>query len=92
MQCASKMCFVISLEQMKDKILTSLVSLICDKRGLGSGFVQSMLTVLSTLYLNVVRGKFHSLVILSTSKPSYTAFNALISVGGKLEHIFKSNS
>ena len=57
-----------------------LTSSICDKRGLGTGFVQSMLTVLSTLYLNVVRGTLHSLVVLSTGKPSFTAWYALISV------------
>ena len=78
MQCARKMCFIILLEQ-----LTSLVSSICDKRGLGSGFVESMLTVLSTLYLNVVRGTLHSLVVLSNGKPSFTAWYALISVDGE---------
>ena len=81
MQCASKMCFFILLEQMKDKI-TSLVSSICDKRGLGTGFVQSMLTLLSTLYLNIERNVAF-LVVLSTGKPSFTAWYALISVDGE---------
>ena len=75
MQCARKMCFIILLEQ-----LTSLVSSICDKRGLGSGFVQS---ILSMLYLNVERGTLHSLVVLSNGKPSFTAWYALISVDGE---------
>ena len=82
MQCASKMCFIILLEQIKEKKLVWSL-LFVTKRVLESGFVQSMFTVLSTLYLNIVRETLHSLVVLSTGKPSFTAWYALISVDGE---------